>query len=552
MNKSDILKQDVLPSELGIGLKSLSDNGTYKSFLAPTDINIKNAVIGGYSTPISATLTTTVGAGSIWLNSLKVVTGAFDVTVNSNTDNYIEIGPGGSSVILSNANGAGTPATAIGGILVLKIVSDATGITSAGALKSTTLPRPITTRGSSIDISTNNSPFTYNQSLVAANIAIGESTLTYVTTGAQNIGIGNNALPGNSGAGLSGSDNIGIGYQSGFNLTTGAQNTLYGRGSGSYITSGSANVGIGHESMKGNSGTGLSGSYNTGIGYQTGFNLTTGQYNVLNGYQAGYSLTTSHYNVMIGYKAGTKNTIGYDNVLIGQTSGQYITEGYRNVALGKNSLASSYGASTATATDNIAIGSFTLSKAINGSSNTSVGDNASAFITNGNFNTSIGMNAGKYSDSGTTALSTFDDTICVGHGAYATASNEMSLGNSTYITAAYTAVAFATRSDERQKDFYDMDLGLDFVTSITPRKYKWKEDAEASDKDSYFYGFSAQEVKANLPTDDKYGMHRTQGEEDGVQNLTYTEMIAPLYKAIQEMKQIIDAQQLEINTLKGL
>ena len=345
----------------------------------------------------------------------------------------------------------------------------------------------------------------------ANNIAIGTNTLTSLTNGTLNIAIGSSAL---QSATIGANWDTAIGFEAGLSVTDGSFNVLLGRETGKSITTADYNVAIGDNALHGNLTSKLTGSYNIGIGNQTGYNLTTGQYNVLNGYKAGYSLTSAS-----------------DNVFIGKEAGYYKTSLGNNVAVGARALKGS--------ATNAAIG------------NTAIGDGAGINISTNNYNVCVGKNAG----SNTSHLAGAYDSnygIAIGYDAYLSTTGEMSLGNSAYITSAYTAVAFATRSDERQKDFYDMDLGLDFVTSITPRKYRWKEDAEASDKDSYFYGFSAQEVKANLPTDDKYGMHRTQGDEDGVQNLTYTEMIAPLYKAIQEQQEMINELKAELNTLKGL
>lgn len=269
---------------------------------------------------------------------------------------------------------------------------------------------------------------------------------------------------------------------------------------------------------------------NVGIGRFAGGNITTGSRNIAIGYNAaGYTAaTTSVDSISIGAYAGYYKP-GNGSVLIGNSAGKY-----------------------ATADGAIVIGNLARSGASGvGTKCVIIGDHANT-DGRGSYCTFIGAESGRYSDAATTLNITGAYQIALGYKAYASTDNEMSLGNSAHITSAYTAVAFATRSDERQKDFYDMDLGLEFVTSVVPRKYKWKANAEASDKDSYFYGFSAQDVRANLPTDDKYGMHRVQGNGiDGIQNLTYTEMIAPLYKAIQEQQEMIKEMQIEINKLRG-
>jgi hypothetical protein len=366
--------------------------------------------------------------------------------------------------------------------------------------------------GNSIAISSDDTALANDDGTDNLNIGIGQHSLANLTTGILNIGVGQFTVNEN----VSASSILGIGSNA-----------------CRYVTA-TGNIGIGLDALRGDSISKLTGVNNIGIGFQTGYNLTTGQYNVLGGYQAGLNLTTGQYNVLNGYQAGLNLKVTEDNIGIGRG------------ALKGHSVAAT------TCNRNVGISMNALQGLTTGSDNISIGNNSGFNLQGGSFNLFIGEGAGRYSDSGTTANTSFVGQIVIGRNAYATATSEMSLGNSAHITAAFTAAAWTTRSDEREKDFYDMDLGLGFVRSLSVKKYRWKDAAESADKESYFYGFSAQDVKANLPKGEKHSMHKIQGDKEGMQNLTYTEMIAPLYKAIQELADTVDAQALEIKQLKGL
>jgi hypothetical protein len=147
--------------------------------------------------------------------------------------------------------------------------------------------------------------------------------------------------------------NVLNGYQAGYSLTTGNTNTYIGQEAGRYATTGSSNIGIGENALKGATSSGVTQSYNIGIGRLTLANLssgvsnialgqkagqllTTGTYNNLQGYQSGYSLTTGAYNVTNGYQAGYSLTTTEDNILIGKSAGYSRTTGKNCVAIGQN------------------------------------------------------------------------------------------------------------------------------------------------------------------------------------------------------------------------
>ena len=277
---------------------------------------------------------------------------------------------------------------------------------------------------------------------------------------------------------------------------------------------------------------------NIAIGANAGYTITSGYSNILFGIGAGELLDTGYANILIGPYAGNALTFKYNNSYMGQFAGLYATS---NDCVGIGSQALSGVFPTPMSGDNNTSVGITSGVSIStGHSNSFFGKNAGSNVTTGFENTFIGINAGVYKDSGTTPLDTLSNTICLGRSSYATLSGEMSLGNSTYITTAFTAATFTQRSDERFKNITDIDLGLDFINSIVPIKYTWNT---GQDQKSINYGFSAQQVKATLEekTDNKKRtMHRIRGDE---QTLAYTEFVAPLVKAVQELSE--ENQQLK-------
>jgi len=273
--------------------------------------------------------------------------------------------------------------------------------------------------------------------------------------------------------------------------------------------------------------TGTTDTTKTALGINAGDSVTTGSQNTFIGYDAGTDLTSGSACTIVGYQAGDSISSGSWNTLIGHSSGNAVTTGIGNTTLGYN----------------------TLRNVTTGSTNVAIGD--SAFLT------------GNYSNSS-----------CLGYDSAVTGTNQVQLGNSGTTTYAYGAVQ--DRSDARDKaDIQDTDLGLNFILALQPRQFRWdyredyrpaKPGPEATKEEWAAYseacklenlthdgthkrnrlhqGLIAQEVKITM---DAMGVdfggyqdHKVNGGQD-VLSLGYEEMIAPLIKAIQELKAEFDA-----------
>jgi len=126
-------------------------------------------------------------------------------------------------------------------------------------------------------------------------------------------------------------------------------------------------------------------------------------------------------------------------------------------------------------------------------------------------------------------------------------------------------------SDANVKDeVKTLDLGLDFINLLRPVEYKFKDyDDETSEEDTNgntitktiehryhrkHLGFIAQEVKATLDVIERdYGVYvdpAIEGEQNAKLGLRYTEFLAPLVKAVQELSQQNTDLQAQYDTLQ--
>jgi hypothetical protein len=152
-----------------------------------------------------------------------------------------------------------------------------------------------------------------------SNTVGGGNTFIGTSAGQGNNG-GNNTFVGNL-CGLSsgtGSLNVFMGFRAG-NYFAGAENTIIGGGAASCNLGGSDNVFIGTKSGMGPIGSTSSNSFNSIIGSEAGYQITTGGSNVIVGYQSGYSNKTGTGNVLLGNQSGYSET-GSNKLYIANTS----------------------------------------------------------------------------------------------------------------------------------------------------------------------------------------------------------------------------------------
>ncbi len=209
------------------------------------------------------------------------------------------------------------------------------------------------------------------------NTAIGSYALHYSSTGLQNTAIGKSALEQNTG----GSNNVAIGYYAMRN-TQGSENTAVGLNAGKGIYANASNKGGVYLGSHSGASVDTGSDFNTLIGYQSGYNVTTGSNNIWLGTATSSTgianLTTGSQNILIGNNislasstasgqlnigniifgtgiTGTGSTISTGNVGIGTTNpgarlevvGDIISKGTswtdRNVTSAKDWRSVTYG-----------------------------------------------------------------------------------------------------------------------------------------------------------------------------------------------------------------
>ena len=352
------------------------------------------------------------------------------------------------------------------------------------------------------------------------NIGFGEDALTYATN--SNV-----------------RNNIAIGYETAKDI----------RATSSANRS-EQNVFIGYQvALKGSTGV----RFNTGIGHQACGALSSGSFtgdqNVAIGLYAGNKISYGSTNTMIGSNAGTSLTSGSGNALIGTQSGFYMSSGLSNSCLGFNS---------------------------------------GYYITSGDYNTFIGRDAGYGWYNNYTTSITGNSNTCVGHGSKISSASatraiaigyrasagtdQARIGNSQVSSIGGYAV-WSNLSDERDKtSITDLTLGLNLVNTITPKKFKlnprdsyyWENeeeetsgfdqegfDAATKARSEFAFGFLAQEVEEKVSALDSDPTEVVDDSNPDRLHLRSSELIAVLWKAVQELSTKNDALEARIATLEG-
>ena len=388
----------------------------------------------------------------------------------------------------------------------------------------------------SIAISSDDTALANDDATANNNIGIGLNAGYTITTALDSIAIGKDSLYGTTS--LTGARNIGIGVQSGYSLTSGGYNFFVGQEAGYYDTTGGYNIGIGYQAAYGDSTSKLTGSHNVCVGRHTGRGLTTGTDNVAIGYQAGYNLSSDKYAVLIGYNAGYSidgGSSGTSSICLGYNAGYSITTGENNICIGYGS-----GDAMTTAHGNVFIGQ-NAGTAFNSAANNNVfiGRSAGDAKTGGQNCTVIGYDA----DSSTT-----------------TVSNEFTLGNSSITTLRCQQTSITALSDKRDKaNINDISTGLDFINDLRPVNFQWDKRENYPDgirdgskiEDTIQSGFIVQEVQEAVT---KHGgdlqdlILQTNPEK---LELKQGDLLPSAIRAIQELSEQVKQLKQELQELKN-
>ena len=241
------------------------------------------------------------------------------------------------------------------------------------------------------------------------NVAIGRQALSSDTLGSKSVAIGNDTLFAQNFTTATNAYNTAVGYQAGVQLTTGVQNTLIGGDAGDALTDadfnlavgisaltsdtlGSKSTAIGYSALSLQNFTTATDSFNTAVGHNAGLNVTTGLRNTLIGGLAGDALTDADSNVAVGANALGADTLGSKSIAIGQ--GALFNQNFttatdsNNVAIGHEA-----GLNVTTGTDNVLIGALAGDAITDGNTNVAVGSNSLSTNQRGDRNTAVGYKA---------------------------------------------------------------------------------------------------------------------------------------------------------------
>ncbi len=342
----------------------------------------------------------------------------------------------------------------------------------------------------------------YSNAAGAYNTANGAFSLSSNTTGTENTASGQQSLHSNTTA----SKNTAVGFEALFTQSYSNSNTPWD----------SLNTAVGYQALYSNQPDNTGHGYlNTAVGSQALQANTTGLYNTANGHQSLYSNTTGRANTAGGVYSLYSNTTGDNNTASGYNSLYFNTEGNYNTANGISSLFNN----------------------ITGSLNTASGYVAGQTNKSGTNNTFLGA----FSDA---AADNLTNATAIGYGAIVDVSDHVRIGNGS-VTQISGQVAWSNPSDERLKDnIRDLDLGLDFVLALRPVSFTMKTGDGRTDM-----GFLAQDVEAALG--DGYSVLGIGADKDRTLSLRYTDLIAPMVKAVQEQQTSIDAKDARIAALEN-
>ena len=185
--------------------------------------------------------------------------------------------------------------------------------------------------------------------------------------------------------------------------------------------------------------------------------------------------------------------------------------------------------------NNSAFGLNSLTYATTGSNNSAVGVNAGLSNTTGSHNCYLGHDAG-YAASAN-GNSTGSNNSFIGHNSVntsATTSNAVTLGDGNISALRCNQTSISSLSDARDKtEIVDLPVGLEFLNSIRPVKFKWQRRTPDTNDGKIRAGFIAQELQ-EAQKDSKY-LDLIFDDNPDILEARQSNLIPVMVKAIQEL-----------------
>jgi Chaperone of endosialidase len=161
-----------------------------------------------------------------------------------------------------------------------------------------------------------------------SNTAIGFNALQFNTTGFENTASGAYALQSNT----TGSENTACAEFALMSNTTGFGNTASGNAAMEFNTTGNGNTADGYQAL-----VGVTGSYNIGVGYQSAENLNRGSSNIAIGYRAANNVSGANSNNVHIASEGVSSDSGVIRIGTAGTQTSFFAAGIYGVSSGSNS-----------------------------------------------------------------------------------------------------------------------------------------------------------------------------------------------------------------------
>jgi len=375
---------------------------------------------------------------------------------------------------------------------------------------------------------------------VASATAVGNNAMLATNTGANNSAFGSSALRSNT----SGADNTSVGLNSMYYNTTGNTNIAMGVSALQNNTTGASNIGLGYQALLSNT----TASNNTAVGYQAGYSNTIGASQTFIGRNAGFATTTGGGNVFVGASAGSTNTTSANNTYVGEAAGG-LTTGNGNTFLGNAA-----GYVVTTGAKNTIIGTYQGNQGgldIRTASNYIVlsdgdGNPRGVFDSNGNWlvGTTVKNNDGKISITANSSINqgiVIKSTNVANDLYYIYFTNSAGSAAGRIEQSGSTTVNYVTSSDKRLKtNIVDADSSKSIIEAIRIREFDWVSGEHQK------FGLIAQELIEIAP--EAVSVGRDEKDSWGVD---YSKLVPHLIKYVQELNAKLEAQALEIATLKG-
>ena len=362
------------------------------------------------------------------------------------------------------------------------------------------------------------------------NTAEGDGALFNLGSGASsNTALGFFALRDNSAD--SADSNTAVGSQALSSNTAGSDNTAVGSVAGLYIK-GSQNTAIGSSALFG--AINASASYNTAIGFQSLYSVTTAYGNVATGWQALYSNKVGAHNSATGAEALYTNTADF-NTATGSRSLYTNSTGTSNTASGYatlyNNTIGSY---------NTALGTGALTYNSSGSKNVAIGSNAGANLTTGGNNIIIGANVkGAAADASVTRIGNTSQKKTFIGGIY----NKTVASGVGVILNSNGQIGTVQSSARYKDDIKPMDKASEAILALKPVTFRYKEELDPEKIPQF--GLIAEEVEK---VDPDLVVHDDDGK---ISTVRYEAVNAMLLNEFLKEHRKVEDQQATISELKS-